>query len=108
MIRQIRPRYLAIRIESEETFEEDDVKDAFWNAVLQLFGEYGTSKAGLFLINYDKQTKQAVLRCSHKALPMVHAAVVSITKMKGKATVFHVLRISGTIKALNKKLALNR
>lgn len=103
MIRQTRPRYLAIQIDSTESFEEDDVKDTVWNAVFQLFGEYGASKAGLFLINYDKQKNQAVLRCSHKALPMVHASVASITKIKGKPTALHVLKISGTIKALGKK-----
>jgi RNase P/RNase MRP subunit POP5 len=99
----VRPRYLAIQIESNESFEEDDIKDAFWDAVLQLFGEYGASKAGLFLINYDKQKKQAVLRCSHKALSMVHASVASITKINGKPVAFQVLKISGTIKALSKK-----
>jgi RNase P/RNase MRP subunit POP5 len=83
--------------------EEDDVKDAVWNAVFQLFGEYGASKAGLFLINYDKQKKEAVLRCSHKALPVVHAAIVSITKIKDKPAALHVLKISGTIKSLSKK-----
>jgi RNase P/RNase MRP subunit POP5 len=103
MTRQVRPRYLAIQIESEEPLEEDDVKDAVWNAVFQLFGEYGASKAGLFLINYDKQKKEAVLRCSHKALPVVHAAIVSITKIKDKPAALHVLKISGTIKSLSKK-----
>jgi RNase P/RNase MRP subunit POP5 len=99
----VRPRYLDIQIESEEPLEEDDVKDAVWNAVFQLFGEYGASKAGLFLINYDKQKKEAVLRCSHKALPVVHAAIVSITKIKDKPAALHVLKISGTIKSLSKK-----
>jgi RNase P/RNase MRP subunit POP5 len=103
VIRQARPRYLAIQIDSNESFEEDDVKDAVWKAVLQLFGEYGASKTGLFLINYDKQKNQAVLRCSHKALPMVHASVASITKIKNKPATFHVIKISGTIKALGKK-----
>ena len=103
MIRQVRPRYLAMQVDSDESFEEDDVKDAVWNAILQLFGEYGASKAGLFLISYEKQKKQAVLRCSHKALPMVHAAVASITKIKNKPATLHVSKISGTLKALSKR-----
>jgi RNase P/RNase MRP subunit POP5 len=107
MIRQVRPRYLAIQIDTDASFEEDDVKDVVWNTVFQLFGEYGASKAGLFLINYDKQKKQAVLRCSHKALPIVHSSVVSITKIKGKPTALHVLKISGTLKALAKSVTSN-
>lgn len=103
MTQRVKQRYLAIQIESAEAFEEDEVKDAIWSAVLQLFGEYGASKAGLFLIEYDKKKGQAVLRCSLKALSMVHASLASITKKKEKPVVFHVLRISGTLRALAKK-----
>jgi RNase P/RNase MRP subunit POP5 len=48
-----------------------------------------------------------VLRCSHKALSMVHASVASITKIKGKSAALHVLKISGTLKALGKKRIAN-
>lgn len=104
MIRRVKKRYLALKIESVESFEEEDVKDVVWNAVTQLFGEYGASQAGLFLVQYDRQRKEAVLRCSHKALPMVQASIASVTKMKDKPVVMHVLRISGTLRALKKKL----
>jgi len=100
---RVRPRYLAIQVEGEEPFEEEDLRDAVWNAVLLLFGEYGTSKAGLFLVEYDKRKKQAVLRCSHRALSMVHAAVASVTEITGKPAALHVLKISGTLRALSRK-----
>jgi len=58
---------------------------------------------GLFLVQFDKEKKEAVLRCSHKALDLVHASVASISKIKDKPATVHVLRISGTIKALSKK-----
>jgi RNase P/RNase MRP subunit POP5 len=103
MIRQVRPRYLAIQISSEVSFEEEDVKDVVWTAILQLFGQYGASKTALFLIDYEKKKKQAIFRCSHKALPIVHASIASITKIKGKPAALHVSKISGTLKALGKK-----
>ena len=103
MIRQVRPRYLAIQISSDLSIEEEDVKDVVWNAILQLFGQYGASKTSLFLIDYKKEKKQAIFRCSHKALPIVHASVASITKIKGEPATFHVSKISGTLKALRKK-----
>jgi len=103
LIRRVKKRYLALKIESAEPFEEQDVKDAVWSAVVQLFGEYGASQAGLFLVEYDKQKKQAVLRCSLKALSMVHASIASVTEIKDKPAAFHVLRISGTLRALSKK-----
>jgi RNase P/RNase MRP subunit POP5 len=100
----VKQRYLALKIESPESFEEEDVKDAVWSTVTQLFGEYGASQAGLFLVHYDRQRKEAVLRCSHKALSMVHASVASVTKIKGEPATMHVLRVSGTLRALGKKL----
>jgi len=99
----VKQRYLALKIESEEPFEEGDIRDAVWSAVTKLFGEYGASQAGLFLVKYDKQKKQAVLRCSQKALTMVHASVASVTEIKNKRVSLHVLRISGTLRALGKK-----
>jgi len=99
----VKQRYLALKIASEESFEEEDVRDAIWSAVTQLFGEYGASQAGLFLVKYDKQRKRAVLRCSQKALTKVHASVASVTDIKNKPTSIHVLRVSGTLRALKKR-----
>jgi len=90
-------------VECEEPFGEEDVRDAVWKAVLQLFGEYGAGQAGLYLVEYDKQKKQAVLRCAHKALSIVHASVAFVTKIKDKPAALHVLRVSGTLRALSKK-----
>jgi len=99
----VKQRYLALKIESAESFEEENVKDAVWSAVTQLFGEYGASQAGLFLVQYDRQKKEAVLRCSHKALPMVQASIASVTKIKDKSAAIHVLGVSGSLRALRKR-----
>lgn len=103
MSRRVKRRYLALKIESAESLEEEDIKDAVWNAVIQLFGEYGASQAGLFLVKYDEKKGEAVLRCSLKALSMVHASVASITEIRDKSVALHVLRISGTLRALSQK-----
>jgi len=103
LIRRVKKRYLALKIESAESFEEGDIKDVVWNAVIQLFGEYGASQAGLFLVQYDRQRKEAVLRCSHRALPMVQASIASVTKMKDQPAAIHVLRTSGSLRALRKE-----
>jgi len=101
--RRVKRRYLALQIESAESLEEEDIKDAVWNAVIQLFGEYGASQAGLSLVKYDRKKGEAVLRCSLKALSMVHASVATITEIRDKPVALHVLRISGTLRALSQK-----
>jgi len=101
----VRRRYLALKVDSEETFDSRAVSDAVWDAVLRLFGEIGAGQAGLFMVGFDKEKSYMVLRCSHRALPMVRAAVASITKVDGKPAAVHVLRVSGTLKALRAKTA---
>jgi len=79
--------------------------DAVWNAITQLFGEYGASQAELAFIHDHKQKNYFILRCSRRALPMVRASIASITEIGEKPATIHVLRVSGTLKALRKKTA---
>lgn len=105
MTKLVRRRYLALRVECEDSVDQRAVSDAVWNAVLRLFGEVGGSQAGLYLVHFDEGTKYAVLRCSHKALPMVKAAIASIMKVGNQPAAIHVLRVSGSLKALGKKVS---
>jgi len=100
--RRERRRYLKIEVESEQSINDRAFMDAVWDAVLQLFGEYGASQANLTLIQYDPQKGYAVVRCSNKALEMVRASIASITKIDEKPVAIHVLRVSGTLKSLRR------
>lgn len=103
MTKRMKRRYLALQVEGKQFINERDLMDAIWKALLQLFGEYGASQARLALIEYSSQNKYAIVRCLNKALEMVRASIASITKINAKPTVIHVLRVSGTLKALRKK-----
>ena len=104
MSKRVKRRYLSLKVVSEQPVNERDVMDAVWNAVLQLYGEYGASQTNLNLIEFNPQKNYAILRCSHKALEMVRASIASITEINEKPTVIHVLGVSGTLRALRKKL----
>lgn len=104
MTRLVRRRYLALKIDCEEPVEPKAVSDVVWNAFLRLFGEVGAGQAGLYMIEYDERKRFGVLRCSHKALPMVRAAIASITRIGGTPAAVHVIRVSGTLKALSRKM----
>jgi len=103
LTRVVRRRYLALEVDCEEPLDSGAVSEAIWNAVLRLFGEVGASQAGLYLVRFDEKTCYAVLRCSHKTLPMVRAAVASITRIGDARVAVHVLRVAGTLKALSRK-----
>jgi ribonuclease P/MRP protein subunit POP5 len=102
----VRRRYLAIKVLSEQSISKREIVDAVWNAVLQLFGEYGASQASLTFIEYNSEKSWGIVRCSHRALEMVRASVASITEINGKPVAIDVLGVSGTLKALRKKVLL--
>ena len=105
-MKTIRRRYLALQLDSTESSNSNELMNALWNAVVKLYGECGASQAGLSLIGYDPQERIAVVRVGHKAVDMVRASLASITSIAGKPAAVHVLRVSGTIKALRKKAKL--
>ncbi len=105
MSHRVKRRYLAVKAESKEPVEGKELLDAIWNALTQLFGEYGASQAELAFIHDHKQKDYFILRCSRRALPMVRASIASITEIDEKPATIHVLRVSGTLKALRKKTA---
>ena len=105
MPKLVRRRYLALEVVSEQAVTERAVIDAVWNAVLELFGEYGASQTDLSLIKADPERNYAVVRCSHKSLERTRASIASITEINGKPAVVHVIGVSGTLRALRKKVS---
>jgi ribonuclease P/MRP protein subunit POP5 len=101
---KVRRRYLALKIDSSEKFDSKEFMEAVWNTLLRLFGEYGASKAGLTLIDYDVEKGLAVIRAAHTEVEKVRAAIASITEINAKPVAVHVLTISGTLKTLRRKL----
>lgn len=106
MSRRMKKRYLAFKVVSEQPVNKGNVADAVWNAVLQLFGEYGASQTNLALIKYDPEKCGGIIRCSRRAVEMVRASVASVTEINEKPIAIHVLGVSGTLKALRRKVLL--
>ena len=105
MPKLVRRRYLALKVVSEQAVTERAVMNAIWKAILQLFGEYGASQTDLRLIKADPQRNCTVVRCSHKSLERTRASIASITEINGKPAVVHVIGVSGTLRALRKKVS---
>ena len=106
MPRGVRRRYLALKLVSDGSVRREELMNAIWDAIIQLWGEYGASQTDLALIRYSSERDYAILRCSHRALEMVKASIASITEINGKPAALHIRRVSGTLKALIKKSQL--
>lgn len=94
---------MALEIDSTETFDSKELMDTVWSAVAKFYGECGASRTGLSMIDYDMSEKSVVIRVSNVALEMVRAALASVTKIGDVPAAIHVLKVSGTIKALHRK-----
>jgi len=98
-----RSRYLAVLIESEEPLKGRAFIEAIWKSLLRLFGVYGASKSKVQVIEYDDEKALAVVRCSLSAVRIVRCSIATVTKVNGRPVAFHVIGVSGTLKALRRK-----
>ena len=103
MLKRLKRRYLAVKIDSAEKFSQKEFMDVVWGSLSRLYGEYGASRSGLAPIHYDEEEGLAVLRALHDEVRKVRAALAVVTKMNGKPVVLHVEAVSGTIRALRNK-----
>ncbi len=103
-MKRVKRRYFALQVDSEEVPSQKDFMDAIWGAVTKLYGEYGASLTSLVLIHYDSEKKMAVIRTSLATVDLVRASLASITSLAGREAAVHVLAVSGTIKALRRKV----
>ena len=103
-MKRVKRRYLALQVDSDGAPSRKEFMDAVWSAVAKLYGEYGASQTSLALIDYDVEKKTAVIRTSLVTLDLVRASLASITSLANGEAVVHVLAVSGTIKALRKKV----
>ena len=104
MLKKVKRRYLALKIDPCETLSSKEFMDAVWETISRLYGEYGASQTRLSLISFDEKNKTVVLRTGHTTVEMVRSALASITHIGNKPVAVHVLTVSGTIKALHKSL----
>lgn len=95
---------MALKAECDQPFDERDLTDAIWDMVYRLFGEFGASQTALSKVKWDCEEEVLTVRCSHKALTMVRVAIAAVTQINGKPAAVRVAAVSGTLKALQKKL----
>ncbi|NHI92351.1 MAG: ribonuclease P protein component 2 [Candidatus Lokiarchaeota archaeon] len=114
MVKLEKHRYIAFEIISDsDEITEENINYTLWNLIYRLFGEYGTSKTGLWMIYYDKENKKGVIRISlnfyedlRSALALIrkiHEKYDNKTKPKEIKVIFYVLGVSGTIKTIKEK-----
>lgn len=99
-VRRMGRRYLKFSVEGSNKFREEEVYDAVQKGVVYLYGVLGLSQIEPVLIRFDEDERRGILRCNRSHLREMRASLSFITSVAGFAAAFHVVRASGTIKAL--------
>jgi RNase P/RNase MRP subunit POP5 len=104
LLKRVKRRYLALAIDGYESCNQDQFTDALWSSITKLYGEHGASQVNLSLIRFNVEENIAVIRVNNTSVDMTRAALACLTNIAGKPAAVHVLRVSGTLKALHRKL----
>ena len=104
-VRNVRRRYLALRVHSEAEVSSDELNRTINDKIHFMYGVKGAAQTDLRLIEYDQQLRQGIIRCSHDRLTETRAALAHITAINDTPLAIQVVTVSGTIKSLRKRLA---
>ncbi len=78
------------------------------DSILTLYGSKGLSLIDLNLIEYNEETKNWIVRCTHDTERFLRASLASIVNVSDTPAAIRVQRTSGTIKALRKKAGIEK
>ncbi|MFX1518587.1 MAG: Rpp14/Pop5 family protein [Promethearchaeota archaeon] len=106
MVKEEKSRYIAFEtvIEDETPVDVTSVFNSISRSILSLFGEVEASQSGIWLIEYDPEMHQGILRCTHKSLEKVQTAMAAVSRIDDRPIIIHLLKTSGTIRSLRSAL----
>jgi ribonuclease P/MRP protein subunit POP5 len=99
-VRSTGRRYLAITLDGEGTYHEEEVSAMLSDAVRDLFGYFGLTTLEPRLIEFDEESQKGIVRCSRSHARKMRAAMALITETSNEDAAVRVTTASGTIKSL--------
>ncbi len=99
-----RSRYIKFRVNSKNSIEYLDMKNAVWNSVLSFLGEEQAARANIRIIKnlWKKQEGIGLLKCSHLYVDKVKVSLGLVHQIGDEKAIVQSLGISGTIKSSRK------
>ncbi len=104
---RLRRRYVAVRCYPNELPPEQ-----LWEAVrlifVKLFGELALAESGLRRVKSRRHKDLLIIACYHSWLPKVLAAITLVKNINGLDVSLDVITVSGTIRALRRRIVATR
>jgi RNase P/RNase MRP subunit POP5 len=107
-VRGIRRRYLLFNVSMESTPKEKAIWETLRDSILTLYGSKGFSLIDPNIIEYNEETKNCIVRCTHDTERFLRASLASIVSISNTPAAIRVKRTSGTIRALRKKAGIEK
>ena len=102
-MRRLRRRYIALQIHGGGPCSLESLRDRLEAEFIELFGIWGFSQAGIRVLEFDERSREAILACWHRWLPMVRASSTLVTSLGDSPLIVQVRGVSGTIRRLRRK-----
>ena len=96
-------RHLLVKVLSEGTVAEEDMRGSIVESMLSLFGETGLAQANLRLFDYDEKASAGVVRCARDSTEKLRASIALIRSIGQKPVCPYVKAVSGTAKGLRSR-----
>ncbi len=96
-------RWVLIEVIGDKV-SKDELRKAINQKIYELFGTIYGSKITYKIISYDEVSKIGIIRINLDALDMFRTAILFIRNIEGNPVLINDLLVSGTLKALQRKL----
>lgn len=102
-LRKLRRRYVALKVHGRDSCSRETLREGLESEFIDLFGLWAFSQAGIRVLEFDENGREAVVACWHRWLPMVRVSATMMTELAGGPVVVQVRGVSGTMRRLRRK-----
>ncbi len=106
-VRRIRRRYIAFLVKSDLPLSRRDIGEALIPEMMRQSNRSEMETGKVRLINYDETTCIGIIRCGHLAVGAIRSYLSKVDNIHEKRAAVQVIGISGTIRALRRKLMMS-
>ena len=102
---RMKKRYVAFGVigKDADKIDENEIKNAFYKILNQLYGEIGFASLGFRLIEYNKETKKGIVRFRREELDKGIASFAFIKNINNEEARPSPISTSGSLKKLRER-----
>ena len=68
-------RYIVFRINCDKKLERAGVVKSIVSSQLRLFGETGSARHNMWIMDFEEEASQGIVKCAHKSVDEVKASI---------------------------------